>query len=102
MDDSKKALGAGGKTGKIKGKKYRPNDVVIDPDFFVGDNNEKIMERGQQAKYEQWEECRRVLLLTKNAKLIHYVSSRKPIDKRPPNVVFYDTMRIRHRLTKSN
>ena len=102
MDDSKKALGAGGKTGKIKGKKYRPKDVVIDPDFFVGDNNEKIMERGQQAKYEQCEECRRVLLLTKNAKLIHYISSRKPKDQRPPNVVFYDTMRIRHRLNKSN
>ena len=102
MDDSKKALGAGGKTGKVKGKKYRPKDVVIDPDFFVGDNNEKIMERGQQAKYEQCEECRRVLLLTKNAKLIHYISSRKPKDQRPPNVVFYDTMRIRHRLNKSN
>lgn len=102
MDDSKKALGAGGKTGKVKGKKYRPKDVVIDPDFFVGDNNEKIMERGQQAKYEQCEDCRRVLLLTKNAKLIHYISSRKPKDQRPPNVVFYDTMRIRHRLNKSN
>ena len=102
MDDSKKALGAGGKTGKVKGKKYRPKDVVMDPDFFVGDNNEKIMEKGQQAKYEQCEECRRVLLLTKNAKLVHYVSSRKPKGERPPNVVFYDTMRIRHRLNKSN
>ncbi len=102
MDDSKKALGAGGKTGKIKGKKYRPKNVIIDPDFFVGDNNEKVMERGQQAKYEQCEECRRVLLLTKNAKLTHYISSRKPKGERPPNVVFYDTMRIRHRLNKSN
>lgn len=102
MDDSKKALGAGGKTGKVKGKNYRPKDVIMDADFFVGNNNEKIMERGQQAKYEQCDECRRVLLLTKNAKLLHYISSRKPKGQRPPNVVFYDTMRIRHRLNKSN
>ena len=98
MDDPKKALGAGGKTGKISGKKFRPTDIVIDEDFFDAKNNEKIMEKAQQAKYEQDELSKRVLLGTKDAKLVHYVASRKPKSERAPNVVFYDTMRIRNRL----
>jgi len=98
MDDPKKALGAGGKTGKISGKKFRPMDIVIDEDFFDAKNNEKIMEKAQQAKYEQDELSKRVLLGTKDAKLVHYVASRKPKGERAPNVVFYDTMRIRNRL----
>ena len=100
MDDPKKALGAGGKTGKIKGKKFRPNDVVMDEDFFENGNNEKVMEKAQMAKYSQDEDSRRVLLATKDAKLVHYIKSRKPADQRPPPVVFYDTMRIRHKLQK--
>ena len=102
MGDPRKALGAGGKTGKIKGKKYRPNDVVMDEDFFDDKNNERVMERGQQAKYEQDELSKKVLLDTKDAKLIHYVRSRKPKDQRPPPQVFYNSMRIRHRLKKKN
>ena len=42
-----------------------------------------------------------VLLATKDAKLVHYTSSRKSKADRPPNVVFYDTMRIRHRLKRN-
>lgn len=102
MDDPKKALGAGGKTGKVAGKKYRPKEVVMDEDFFDNKNNERIMEKGQQAKYEQNEMAKAVLLATKDAKLLHYVASRKPKDQRPPPVVFYDTMRIRDRLKKKN
>lgn len=102
MDDPKKALGAGGKTGKVAGKKFRPKEVVMDEDFFDNKNNERIMEKGQQAKYEQDETARAVLLATKDAKLLHYVASRKPKDQRPPPVVFYDTMRIRDRLKKKN
>ena len=102
MDDSKKALGAGGKTGKISGKKFRPKEVVIDEDFFDNKNNEKVMEKAQQAKYEQNEELAKILLETKKAKLTHYVPSRKPKDERPPPVIFYDTMRIRDRLKKKN
>ena len=100
MDDPKKALGAGGKTGKIAGKKFRPKNITMDEDFFDGKNNEKVMERAQQAKYEQDELARKVLLATKDAKLVHYVSSRKPKGERPPPVIFYDTMRIRNRLNK--
>ncbi|MBN20775.1 MAG: hypothetical protein CL678_05740 [Bdellovibrionaceae bacterium] len=100
MDDPKKALGAGGKTGRVGGKKFRPRSIVIDEDFYDGNNRENVMERAQQAKYEQDELSKKVLLATKNAKLIHYVASRKPKDQRPPPVVFYDTMRIRNKLKK--
>ena len=102
MDDPKKALGAGGKTGKVAGKKFRPRNIVIDEDFYDGNNRENVMERAQQAKYEQDELSKKVLLATKTAKLIHYVASRKPKDQRPPPVVFYDTMRIRNKLKKLN
>ena len=48
------------------------------------------------AKYKQNENARSVLLLTKNAKLSHYVKQRgiKKTDMTPP-IPFYDTMRIR-------
>ena len=101
MDDPKKALGAGGKTGKIKGKRFRPKNVVIDEDFFNDKNNERVMEKGQTAKYQQDDHSKQVLLATKDAKLIHYVSSRKSGPDRPENVVFYDTMRIRHRIMRN-
>jgi predicted NAD-dependent protein-ADP-ribosyltransferase YbiA (DUF1768 family) len=110
MDDPKKALGAGGKTGIVRGKNpddpkkkkvlfRRPRDVVMDEDFEDGRNKEIVMEKGQQAKYEQDELSRQVLLSTKDAKLVHFVKSRgTPKDP----IVFYDTMRIRHRLKKKN
>ena len=44
MDDPKKALGAGGKTGKVSGKKFRPKNVVIDEDFFDDNNNDSAEE----------------------------------------------------------
>ena len=66
----------------------------MDADFEDGDNK-RVMERGQQAKYEQDDLSRRVLLATKDAKFVHYIKSRgAPKDP----VTFYDTMRIRHRL----
>lgn len=101
MDDPKKAKGAGGKTGKVAGKKFRPKNVVIDEDFFDDNNNEVIMEKGQMAKYKQDDMSRQVLLKTKDAKLLHYTASRKSAAERPPNIVFYDTMRIRHRLKRN-
>ena len=107
--DPKKALGAGGKTGKVREKDpetkkvkivfSRPRDIVMDADFEDGDNKQRVMERGQQAKYEQDDLSRRVLLATKDAKLVHYIKSRGA-PKEP--VTFYDTMRIRHRLKKRN
>ena len=98
MGDPKKALGAGGKTGKVNGKKFRPKNIIIDQDFYENNNREQVMERAQKAKYEQDELSKKVLLATKNAKLVHYTASRKPKDQRPPPVIFYDTMRIRNKL----
>ena len=112
--DPKMALGAGGKTGIVRQKDpetkktkiifRRPKNVVMDEDFFNDKNNEKVMEKGQQAKYENEdnEMERNVLLATKDAKLLHYMVSRAKKEDRPPPVVFYDTMRIRHRIKKKS
>ena len=45
---------------------------------------------------------RNVLLATKDAKLLHYMVSRAKKEDRPPPIVFYDTMRIRHRIKKKS
>jgi hypothetical protein len=87
------AKGAGGKTGKFKGKQIRPKEVTMDADFFTSKRNELEMERGQQAKYEQNPIAKRVLLGTSIAKLQHFVRGAPPI-------VFYDTMRVREKLRK--
>jgi len=107
--EPKKALGAGGKGGKVREKNpetkkvkiifSRPRDIVIDEDFFDGKNPELVMERAQQAKYEQDDLSKRVLLATKDAKLVHHIKPRGPPK---PSVVFYNTMRVRHRLKKKN
>ena len=88
------AKGAGGKTGKFKGKQIRPKEVTMDADFFTSKRNELEMERGQQAKYEQNPIAKRVLLGTSIAKLQHFVRGAPPI-------VFYDTMRVRNKLRKN-
>ena len=87
------AKGAGGKTGKFKGKQIRPKTITMDADFFTSKRNELEMERAQQAKYEQNPLAKRVLLGTGNAKLQHFVRGSPPI-------VFYDTMRVRDKLRK--
>jgi predicted NAD-dependent protein-ADP-ribosyltransferase YbiA (DUF1768 family) len=85
------AKGAGGKTGKSRGKQLRPKKVKIDEDFFSSKENERAMYRGQMAKYKQVDEARRVLMATKDAKLQHFVRGQSPI-------IFYDTMKIREML----
>uniref|UniRef100_A0A6C0JCD7 NADAR domain-containing protein n=1 Tax=viral metagenome TaxID=1070528 RepID=A0A6C0JCD7_9ZZZZ len=107
--EPKKALGAGGKGGKVREKNpetkkvkiifSRPRDIVMDEDFFDGRNPELVMERAQQAKYEQDDLSKRVLLATKDAKLIHHI---KPRGAPRPSIVFYNTMRVRHKLKKKN
>ena len=82
------AKGAGGKTGKFKGKQLRPKKIKIDDDFFSSNTNEREMYRGQMAKYKQVKDARRALMATKDAKLQHFVRARPPI-------VFYNTMKIR-------
>jgi len=89
--DPAMAKAAGGKTGKYKGKQFRPKTVVIDEGFFSDGNNERVLLEGQYAKYSQNETAKSLLLATKDAKLQHFVRGKKPI-------VFYDTMIIRERL----
>jgi len=85
---------AGGKSGKYKKKDWkRPKEVVLDKDFFSSGKNERVMEKGQAAKYSQNEKAKMVLLATKDAKLQHHVRGQSPI-------VFYDSMRIREKLNK--
>jgi predicted NAD-dependent protein-ADP-ribosyltransferase YbiA (DUF1768 family) len=87
------AKGAGGKTGKFKGKQLRSKKIKLDEDFFSSKENERAMYRGQMAKYKQVDEAKRVLMATKDAKLQHFVRGQSPI-------VFYDSMTIREVLGK--
>ena len=86
------AKGAGGKTGKVNKKKFRPTSIQMDEDFMKNGNNEKVMYDGQLAKYQQNTELKNMLLLTKQAKLVHF--------SRGGSIVFYDTMKIRKALEK--
>jgi predicted NAD-dependent protein-ADP-ribosyltransferase YbiA (DUF1768 family) len=80
--------------GKDSSHKYRPKHILMDDDFFNG-NHKIAMEKGQRAKYMNDAKSQKVLLLTKNAKLVHY---EKPTGKSPKLVTFYDTMKIRKEL----
>jgi predicted NAD-dependent protein-ADP-ribosyltransferase YbiA (DUF1768 family) len=98
---------AGGKTGKIKDpdtKKYiqfRSNDIVIEKDFYEPINGgpskaEIVLEEGQKLKYKN-ELPKKVLLATRNAKLVHLQTQRS----KPSELIsFHDTMRIRDELLK--
>ena len=86
------AKGAGGKTGKVNKKKFRPTTIKMDEDFMKNCNNEKVMYDGQMAKYKQNPELKNMLLLTKEAKLVHF--------SRGCSIVFYDTMKIRKVIQK--
>jgi predicted NAD-dependent protein-ADP-ribosyltransferase YbiA (DUF1768 family) len=86
------AKGAGGKTGKVNKKQFRPKKIKIDADFFTSKENERAMYRAQMAKYKQVDEARRVLMATKDAKLQHFIRAKPPI-------IFYDTMKIREVLS---
>ena len=94
--DAKLALTAGGRSGKVMGKKYRPKSVVLDPNWE--DKKERIMMNGQKAKDEQDELSKKVLLATKDAKLVHLMLRR---GKGSVLVNFNDTMEIRQSMTET-
>ena len=89
------AKGAGGKTGKYKNILVRPKSVKMDEDFFSSKTNEKVMYSAQLSKYKNDELANKVLMETKNAKLVHYVRGDEP-------VVCYTTMAIRDFLKQSD
>ena len=70
--------------------KYRPKHIKMDNTFDK--NRDKIMERGQRAKYLSDELSKKVLLLTKNAKLVHLQKKR---GKKSDLIEFESTMKIR-------
>jgi predicted NAD-dependent protein-ADP-ribosyltransferase YbiA (DUF1768 family) len=99
--DPRKALGAGGRTGNIKDattkktKKFRDDSIQMDSDFFTDGYNERVMEDGQRLKYNQDDHSKKVLLATKDAKLVHLETRR---GQKTKNVPFINTMKIRKEL----
>lgn len=73
----KMAMGAGGKTGRFEKELVRPKDVKLDADFYGGRDR---VERGNalMAKFEQNPELRKMLLDTRDAKLLHFVRGSEP------------------------
>jgi len=84
------AKAAGSKTGKLKDTLLRPKNITVDPDFFGG-RNEREMESAMMAKFSQNNDLKRMLLATRNAKLVHYVRGSPP-------VVFTNLMDVRYKL----
>jgi hypothetical protein len=76
------ARSAAGKSGKLKERTLRPKNVKMDTDFFeVGPNQRSIQERefALEAKFSQNMDLKKILMETKNAKLVHFVRSEPPI-----------------------
>lgn len=71
------AKAAASSSGKHKGELLRPTEVSIDPTFY-GKRKEKELFDAICAKFTQIEELKRVLLETKNAKLMHYLKGKEP------------------------
>ena len=61
---------------------------------FMGDRRSETMEKAMYAKFTQNPEFKKVLLATKDAKLVHFVRA-SPVD------VFYDLMRVRKKIKDS-
>lgn len=72
------AKAAAGTSGKYKGTLVRPVEVKIDADFY-GKRKEKVNNDALYAKFSQNEELKRVLLGTKNAKLLQYKVGKEPV-----------------------
>lgn len=79
--DPKKAKAAASKKGKFEKKLIRPTDVTHDPDFFeLGPDQRSIKERfdALTAKFSQNQDMKKVLLETKDAKLVKFIRSSPP------------------------
>ena len=91
--DPNMAKSAGGKSGKSKGVLLRPKNIIIDDDFFKS-RSSKEMKLAQQAKYDQNDKLKKMLLLTNDAKLTHF-------SRGSPPITFTETMEIRKSYKKN-
>ena len=73
--DPAKAKTAGGKS---KSNKYNPYKFAVDADFFLK-RVEREMNDAQTAKFTQNPDLKRLLVETKDAKLVHYRRGDTPI-----------------------
>jgi len=85
--DPNMAKAYGGKTGKYKGKQVRNKSIVVDEDFFTGRGNQEMFD-AQLAKFTQNDDMRRLLLATKDAKLLHTMP-RSPVSIPFDNLVYF-------------
>lgn len=85
------AKSAGGKTGKYKGQMLRAKSIVMDGDFFEGNKHNKTMKDAMMAKFSQNEDLKKLLLATKQSKLVHF-------QRGSPPVVFTELMEVRRAL----
>ena len=77
-NDVELAKAAGSKSGKHKTNLLRNKDIKIDPEFYNG-NNDSILEKAIHAKFTQDKtDLKKLLLLTKPAKLVHYKRGSEP------------------------
>jgi predicted NAD-dependent protein-ADP-ribosyltransferase YbiA (DUF1768 family) len=81
--------------GKDLAGKYRPKHIKMDKTF--DQNKSEIMKKAQREKYKTDELSKKVLLLTKNAKLVHLQKNR---GKKSDLIDFRNTMEIRKELSK--
>jgi hypothetical protein len=78
--------------GMYKGRLLRPVEVEVDPDYnSKREENEKM--KARMAKFSQCDEMKKLLLATKNAKLVSFRKGKKP-------VLLNDLMLIREKLSK--
>lgn len=75
--DPELAKAAASTSGKLKGEQIRPKEVTMDSDLN-GKHKEKALKDALDAKFEQNEELKQLLKLTKRAKLLHYKKSKDP------------------------
>jgi predicted NAD-dependent protein-ADP-ribosyltransferase YbiA (DUF1768 family) len=76
------AKAAGSKSGRIKDKQLRPKNVKIDTDFMeIGLVMRNVEERNAalEAKFSQNLDLKKIIMETKNAKLVHFVRSEPPV-----------------------